>query len=81
MGEKCHAFSKLDQRIYEAKVLKAEFRQLEVGVPGQWFYFVHYAGWNKKQVRRGMILGSGMVQRDWLGMIWGGRSPEQQHRT
>ena len=48
VNEKCHAFSKLDQRIYEAKVLKAEFRQLEVGVPGQWFYFVHYAGWNKK---------------------------------
>lgn len=30
-------------KYYEAKVLKAEFRE-----DGQWYYFLHYTGWNKK---------------------------------
>lgn len=29
---------------YEGKVLKSQYREQE----GQWFYFIHYLGWNKK---------------------------------
>jgi len=30
-------------KAYEAKVLQAEFRE-----DGQWYYFIHYMGWNNK---------------------------------
>lgn len=36
-------------KYYEAKILKAEFRTNDPRYPdGQWFYFLHYSGWNKK---------------------------------
>ncbi|KXZ50362.1 hypothetical protein GPECTOR_16g535 [Gonium pectorale] len=57
-------------RHYEAKVLKAEFRRNAELPDGQWYYFLHYSGWNKKYDE--WVEGSGLVKAAELGLAAGG---------
>ncbi|KAG2499450.1 hypothetical protein HYH03_002397 [Edaphochlamys debaryana] len=54
-------------RHYEAKVLKAEFK-VNIDYPeGGWYYFLHYAGWNKKYDE--WVEAAGLVKAAEMGAL------------
>ncbi|GLC45646.1 hypothetical protein PLESTB_001789900 [Pleodorina starrii] len=53
-------------RHYEAKILKAEFKRNVDWPDGQWYYFLHYSGWNKKYDE--WVEAPGLVKAAELGM-------------
>ncbi|EFJ46711.1 hypothetical protein VOLCADRAFT_118057 [Volvox carteri f. nagariensis] len=56
-------------RHYEAKILKAEFKRNVDWPEGQWYYFLHYSGWNKKYDE--WVEATGLVKAAELGMVTG----------
>ncbi|GIL74243.1 hypothetical protein Vretimale_1991 [Volvox reticuliferus] len=56
-------------RHYEAKILKAEFKRNADWPDGQWYYFLHYSGWNKKYDE--WVEAPGLVKAAELGMATG----------
>ncbi|GFR44979.1 hypothetical protein Agub_g6289, partial [Astrephomene gubernaculifera] len=57
-------------RHYEAKILKAEFKRNVDWPEGQWYYFLHYSGWNKKYDE--WVEATGLVKAAELGVAPGG---------